>query len=243
MKELVFTGGNDQALTNSLLVAEKFGKRHDHTIRDIDNLKKDVPNFGGMFAESSYTDNYDRPQRMYIMTRDGFTLLAMGFTGAQAMKFKVEYINAFNRMEAKIKTGFQIPQTFAEALKLAANQAQAIEEQNKLIEANKPKVLFATAVEANPHSILVNELAKIINQNGVPMGEKRLYQWLRDNHYLCDKGEMHNQPTQKSMEMKLFEIKKKSITSPTGVFVATTTVVTPKGQIYFTNKFLNNVNR
>jgi|WetSurMetagenome_2_1015567.scaffolds.fasta_scaffold11204_9 anti-repressor protein len=239
MKDLVFTGENDQALTDSLLIAEKFGKNHQHVLRDIDSLKKDVSNFGQMFIEASYADTYGRPQRMYAINRDGFTLLAMGFTGAQAMKFKVEYINAFNRMEAKIKTGFQIPQTFAEALKLAAKQAQAIEERNKQIEADKPKVLFADAVSTSQKSCLIGELAKILKQNGIEIGERRLFQWMREHEYLCSHGERYNLPTQKSMELQLFEIKKTTITKPDGtVLVSTTPKVTGKGQIYFVNKFL-----
>ncbi len=89
------------------------------------------------------------------------------------------------------------------------------------------------------HSILVGELARIIKQNGVEIGQNRLFAWFRDNGYLCKKGEMYNQPTQKALGMGLFEIKKTVIQKPNGnSLVTTTTKVTGKGQIYFVNKFL-----
>lgn len=102
-----------------------------------------------------------------------------------------------------------------------------------------PGATFANAVKTSEHSILVGELARIIKQNGVEIGQNRLFAWLRDNGYLCKKGEMYNQPTQKAMGMGLFEIKKTVITKPNGdSLVTTTTKVTGKGQVYFVNKFL-----
>ena len=89
--------------------------------------------------------------------------------------------------------------------------------------------------------VLIGELAKIICQNGVQTGEKRLFQWMRDNGYLCQHGERYNQPTQKAMEMGLFEIKKTTIQKPNGdTLITNTTKVTGKGQVYFVNKFLHN---
>ncbi len=119
------------------------------------------------------------------------------------------------------------------------------EERRKRIEAqaqheeDRPKVLFATAVETSQKSILVGELSKILRQNGIDMGQNRLFAWLRLSGYLCSTGERYNQPTQHAMDMSLFEIKKTTITKPSGSILVTTTVkVTGKGQIYFVNKFL-----
>lgn len=107
-----------------------------------------------------------------------------------------------------------------------------------------PAANFARAVETSQHSILVFELARIINHNGVKIGQNRLFKWLRDEGYLCKKGEMYNQPTQKAMDRGLFEIKKTVITKPSGdSIVTTTTKVTGKGQIYFVNRFLHGVQR
>lgn len=102
-----------------------------------------------------------------------------------------------------------------------------------------PKVLFADAVTASESSILIGELAKILKQNGIEMGQNRLFDWLRKNGYLCNNGERYNHPTQYAMELGLFEIKKTSITQPDGTtFVTITPKVSPKGQVYFVNKFL-----
>lgn len=106
-----------QALTTSLKVAETFEKKHQHVLRDIDSLKKHVSNFGHMFEETSIKDSYGREQRAYFMNRDGFTLLAMGYTGKKALQFKLKYIEAFNKMEKTIREQ-ELPQTPEERLAL-----------------------------------------------------------------------------------------------------------------------------
>ena len=110
------------------------------------------------------------------------------------------------------------------------------------IEEDKPKVIFANAVAAAKTSILVGDLAKLIKQNGVDIGQRRLFAWLRENGYLIKrKGNDYNMPTQRSMEMKLFEIKETAVTHSDGhVTVNKTTKVTGKGQQYFINKFIGN---
>ena len=160
--------------------------------------------------------------------------------GKQARQYFIEAEKKFRAMQLG-GGGFQIPQSFSEALMLAAKQAEEIEKQQKQLKEQAPKVLFSDAVSTSTKSCLIRELAKLIKQNGVDTGENRLYAWLRNNGYLCKFGESYNQPTQKAMEMGLFEIKKTSITKPSGdILVTTTTKVTGKGQIYFVNKFLNN---
>ena len=114
-----------------------------------------------------------------------------------------------------------------------------VKKREEKIEQDKPKVLFADAVCTSKRSCLVAELAKILQQNGVNIGQNRLFKWLRNNGYLCQKGQYYNQPTQKAMELGLFEIKKTSINKPDGsVLVTSTTKVTGRGQVYFVNKFL-----
>lgn len=250
MKELVFKGESNQVLTNSLLVAEKFGKEHQHVLRDVRNLiNGGVSKIGDTpaFAEATYIHPQNGQEYpMFIMNRDGFTLLAMGFTGEKALQFKLEYINAFNKMEEAIKNGgFNVHKSFREALLLAAeqqevieNQQKQIEEKNAKIEADKPKVLFSEAVSASNKSILVRELAKLITQNGYQIWEKQLYERLRKAGYLCSVGESRNQPTQTYMNIGLFEIKKRVIMDGDEAKVYNTTVVTPKGVHYFINKFL-----
>ncbi|PGS49865.1 phage antirepressor, partial [Bacillus cereus] len=111
----------------------------------------------------------------------------------------------------------------------------------RTIEKQKPKVLFAEALEVSETSILVGELSKLMKQNGIPIGQNKLFEWLRENGYLCKKkGEMYNLPTEYSMDLKLFEIKKRTVNNPDGSLRTTRTPkVTGKGQVYFINKFLN----
>ena len=117
--------------------------------------------------------------------------------------------------------------------------ATQLKELQTKVEKDKPKVLFADAVAASHTSILIGDLAKLIRQNGVEVGQNRLFQWLRDNGYLCSTGERYNLPTQKSMELKLFEVKETTISNPDGsIRITRTTKVTGKGQAYFVNKFL-----
>jgi anti-repressor protein len=125
------------------------------------------------------------------------------------------------------------------ATNLKEEQRKRIEAEQK-IRSDAPKVLFADAVSTSRRSCLIAELAKILQQNGIKIGQNRLFDWLRKNGYLCQKGQYYNQPSQKSMELGLFEIKQTTINKPDGsVLVSTTTKVTGKGQIYFVDKFLN----
>jgi Prophage antirepressor len=129
-----------------------------------------------------------------------------------------------------------------ELLALAVLEAQkTIEEQTAQIEEMKPKAIFADAVATSHTSILIGDLAKILKQNGVETGQKRLFEWLRENGYLSKrKGTEWNSPTQKSMNLGLFEVKETTAMNPDGsVRLNKTTKVTGKGQQYFINKFLN----
>jgi len=123
-----------------------------------------------------------------------------------------------------------------QALKDERDKRKALEAQN---EEMKPKALFAEAVSASKSSILIGDLAKIIKQNGHDIGQKRLFEWLRDNGWLIkQKGNSWNMPTQRSMEMGLFEIKESTFQNPDGsVRITKTPKVTGKGQVFFVNKF------
>lgn len=92
-----------EVVTDSLHVAEVFGKKHFHVLRDVSGLEEDVTKFGEMFSESTEPDSYGRPRRIFYMNKDGFTLLVMGFTGKKALQFKLKYIEAFNAMEKQGK--------------------------------------------------------------------------------------------------------------------------------------------
>ena len=135
-------------------------------------------------------------------------------------------------------------QVFARALKMADREIERLKADKTVliedVERMRPKEIFADAVSVSHTTILIGELAKLIKQNGVDMGEKRLFAWLRENGYLIKrKGTDYNSPTQKSMELGLFTVKETSITHADGhVTVNKTTKVTGKGQQYFINKFI-----
>lgn len=140
----------------------------------------------------------------------------------------------------QVEKDFNSPEKImARALLMADKKVHKLEAQ---IEADKPKVLFADAVSASKASILVGDMAKLLKQNGLDFGQNRLFGWLRQNGYLISrKGASYNMPTQKSMELGLFEIKETAIPHSDGhVTINKTPKITGKGQVYFTKKFLGN---
>lgn len=153
--------------------------------------------------------------------------------GKQIRDYLIDLEKAWNTPE----------QIFARALKMADKTIESLKYDNAVLLADnrrmKPKEVFADAVATSKTSILVGELAKILKQNGADIGQNKLFAWMREKGYLIKrKGSDYNMPTQKSMEMGLFEIKETSITKPDGsTHISKTTKVTGKGQIYFTNKF------
>lgn len=135
-------------------------------------------------------------------------------------------------------------QVMARALKLADKTIEQLKTDNKAleqkIEQDKPKTIFADAVSTSHTSILIGDLAKLICQNGVQIGQKRLFEWLRQNNFLIKSGSSRNMPMQRYVEQGLFEIKESNMQNPDGsVRITRTTKVTGKGQVYFVNKFLS----
>lgn len=109
MNDIILSAQNGEPVASSRQIAESFEKNHRDVLRAIDSLKEDVRNFAQMFFETDTPDSYGRPQRTYLMTRDGFTLLAMGFTGKAALEWKLKYIAAFNAMEKELATKQLLP--------------------------------------------------------------------------------------------------------------------------------------
>lgn len=190
--------------------------------------KRDTPTFSGV------------QQMSYINEGDLYRLIMKSKLPA-AEKFESWVVDEV--LPAIRKTGnyqMQAPQG-KELLALAVLEAQkTIEAQTAEIERMKPKEIFADAVAASHTSILIGDLAKLLRQNGVETGQRRLFDWLRENGYLIKrKGSDWNMPTQRSMELGLFEVKESTVNNPDGsVRTNRTTKVTGKGQQYFINKFI-----
>ena len=189
---------------------------------DYTTVKKltEVPNNGGVQIRE--LDDY----QLTIDTAKQIAMLQRNEKGTQARKYFIQIENAWNSPE----------RVMARALEIAHKTIATLEVENKEM---KPKALFADAVAASNSNILIGDLAKLIKQNGHDIGQKRLFDWLRDNGYLIKYGSSRNMPTQLAMNLGLFKVKESTFSNPDGsVRITRTTKVTGKGQQYFINKFL-----
>lgn len=239
MSEIVLSTKSGEPVASSRQVAENFGKEHKDILESIRQiLAAENSATKSMFYETTF-ENRGKQYPMYLMNRDGFTLLAMGFTGKAALEWKLKYIAAFNEMEKKLAEQPQLTRSQLLATALIAAHEE-LEEKDKQIETMKPKALFADAVSASKKSILVGELAKLLSQNGINIGQNRLFDWMRKNGYLIKdpKRSDYNLPTQRSMEMGLFEIKETTIQHSDHISINRTPKIFGRGQVYFVNLFL-----
>ena len=187
----------------------------------------EVQNNGGVQIRElqDYSLSVDMAKHICLMSRTE--------KGKECRQYLIDLEKAWNTPE----------QVFARALKMADQTIAKLKDTNKSlaekIEADRPKTIFADAVSASHTSILIGDLAKLICQNGYQIGQKRLFQWMRDNGYLMVSGSSRNMPKQKYVEQGLFEIKESNVQNPDGsVRITRTTKVSGKGQLYFVNKFL-----
>lgn len=240
------------------------------TIRTIDKggepwfVGKDVANALGftnsrdaisthVFLEDRGVDSIDTPggnQKMTVINESGVYALVFGSRLTTAKKFK-HWVTSEIIPSIRKHGAYMTPETLEKVLlspdtliQLAQNLKAEQEKRMALevkMEEQKPKVLFAESVEAAKTSILIGELAKLLKQNGINIGQNRLFEWLRNNGYLIRRqGSDYNMPTQRAMEMGLFEIKETTITHSDGhIHVSKTPKVTGKGQVYFVNLFVS----
>lgn len=177
-----------------------------------------------------------RPAIDHLMTLSMAKELAMlqrTEKGKEARRYFIHIEEEWNTPERVMARALRFSERILSDTKALLADAQ------EQIERDRPKVLFADSVSASHTTILIGELAKIIKQNGVDMGQNRLFQWMRENGYLVSRqGSDYNMPTQRSMELGLFTIKETTITHADGhTSINKTTKVTGKGQVYFVEKF------
>ena len=183
------------------------------------------------FSEKSDKPFGGRPQVNHYVKLDmakEISMLQRTERGKQARRYFIQLEKFWNSPEMVTKRALEFQQKKIEVLQLEN-------------ESLKPKALFADAVDASKTSILIGDLAKLIKQNGIDIGQNRLFQWLRDNVYLiARKGESYNMPTQRSLDLGIAEIKERTHNNPDGsIRISRTPKITGKGQIYFVNKFLH----
>lgn len=224
---------NDQQLVSArdlykgLQLKKRFSAWVEQNFKDFDENS----DFTSVPGSTVVGNGAVKPIQDYALTIDmAKQLCMMSHTelGRKYRKYFIELERKWNDPQEVVKRGYAILQNENTKLKIELKEAQ-------------PKVIFADAVSVSDTPILVGELAKILHQNGISIGQNRLFKWLRSNGYLISrKGTSYNMPTQKSMELGLFKIKENAITHSDGhVTITKTPKVTGKGQVYFINKFLS----
>ena len=240
MTDIILSTQNGEPVASSRQIAENFGKEHKNVIQAVANLVAENSAAKSMFYETTF-ENRGKQYPMYLMNRDGFSLLVMGFTGKAALEWKLKYIQAFNEMEKKLAQRPQLSRSELMAQALIAAHDE-LEHKDRQIAELTPKGIFADAVSASKKSILVGELAKLLCQNGVQIGQNRLFVWMRERGFLIrdPKRSDYNMPTQRAVEHGLFEIKETTVVHSDGhTSINKTPKVTGKGQVYFVNQFMN----
>nr|DAX80021.1 MAG TPA: KilAC domain protein [Caudoviricetes sp.] len=236
-QEIKLEVADGQIWTTSLQIAEVFEKRHDNILAKIDELPQD--DFRALnFKETERKAKFgavERSERYYLISKDGFTLLAMSFNGERFYKFKTAYINAFNVMQAELSKRYAVPRSFTEALQLALDQAKQIEALEVQRLADMPKLIFAEAVEASATSALIGDFVKTLCDSEIRVGRNRVFKWLRDEKYLM----IDNLPYQKWVEAGYFEVIPQIIVTPKGNKERFTTRITAKGQVALSVKIIN----
>lgn len=206
-----------------------------------DALKKHVDEEDKLTRQ--FADSGQR-REMKIINESGLYSLILGSKLPEAKRFK-RWVTS-EVLPSLRRNGMYAMDELLDNPDLAINALQKLKEEREARrqlelqnEQMKPKALFAEAVETSSTSILIGDMAKLLRQNGVEVGQRRLFDWLRTNGWLMKSGESRNMPTQKAMEKGYFEIKERTISNPDGsVRITKTTKVTGKGQVWLTNEFM-----
>ncbi|MGG7048927.1 MULTISPECIES: Rha family transcriptional regulator [unclassified Campylobacter] len=229
-KPVSFETIDNKVFISSTQIAEVFEKQHKNVLQAIENLPNNEFHRLNFQPSSEVRKNgvFDKDTKCYKITRNGFTLLVMGFTGEKAYHWKVKFIEAFNLMEQTLKN--QAPTNMREALLLALHQQDKITELENQIKANEPKVFFADRVQASGTSVSISIFVKTLKLN-----PNKVFQWLRDEKYLFKRGKF-NIPHQKYIDNGYFELTPDVIIIPGGTMEVFTPKITAKGQMALSAK-------
>ena len=224
-----------ELVATSRQVAEDFRKEHNDTKKRIRELIRDMGEIShNYFILSKYKDSLNRSQEEYLLTRDGFSLLVMGFTGTKALEWKLKYIEAFNTMERKLKE-ISKPDSYMidDPIERAKRWIEEREQYNKIAAELEEQNSFVNKVSESNGSMLVREVAKLASKGNITIGEKALWNKLREWGYISRKS---TEPMQSAINAGWFEVIERVVDRDGKSFVYRTTKVTSKGQIHIIKK-------
>ena len=233
MNELVFKSSKGNPVTNSKVVAEIFGKNHQHVLRDIKELSCSDNFRQSNFGQSSYQNLQNKKQPMFIMTEDGFSFLVMGYTGEKAGEFKEKFIAAFNSMKSVLSAMSPVNLTKLQILEMAIESEKkviALEKENKIL---SPKADYADRVlESDNQLVDIGQASKLLK---LPFGRNSFFKRLRaDGVFFKNR----NEPKQEFIERGYFDVRKSSIErNEHPDFTVIKVLVSPKGLFWLSKKY------
>lgn len=233
MEELVFKSSKGNPVTNSLVVAEIFGKNHQHVLRDIKELSCSDNFRQSNFGQSSYQNLQNKKQPMFIMTEDGFSFLVMGYTGEKAGEFKEKFIAAFNSMKSVLSAMSPVNLTKLQILEMAIESEKkviALEKENKIL---SPKADYADRVLVSDNQLVdIGQASKLLK---LPFGRNSFFKRLREDGIFFKN---RNEPKQEFIERGYFDVRKSSIErNEHPDFTVIKVLVSPKGLFWLSKKY------
>ena len=234
MENLITKTEDGKLVVSSRRVADDFKKRHSDVIEKIQQLIKAEKSVMSMFIESSYKAGTGKNYKEYLLTRDGFSLLVMGFNGREALEWKLKYIEAFNAMERKLKE-ISKPDSYMidDPIERAKRWIEEREQYNKVAAELEEQNSFVNKISESNGSMLVREVAKLASKGNIIIGEKALWNKLREWGYISKKS---TEPMQSAINAGWFEVIERVVERDGKSFVYKTTKVTNKGQIHIIKK-------
>lgn len=236
MENLITKIEDGKLVVSSRRVAKDFEKRHADVIKAIEDKMKvnEILRSPKYFIESTYTDKSNRQSKEYLLTRDGFSFLVMGFTGAKADEWKVKYIEAFNTMERKLKE-ISKPDSYMidDPIERAKRWIEEREQYNKVVSELEEQNSFVNKISESNGSMLVREVAKLASKGNITIGEKALWNKLREWGYISKKS---TEAMQSAINAGWFEVIERVVERDGKSFIYRTTKVTGKGQVHIIKK-------
>ena len=236
MENLITKTEDGKLVVSSRRVADDFGRRHSDVIKAIEDKMKvnEILRSPKYFIESTYTDKSNRQSKEYLLTRDGFSFIVMGFNGKRADEWKLKYIEAFNVMERKLKE-ISKPDSYMidDPIERARRWIEEREQYNKVVSELEEQNSFVNKISESNGSMLVRELWKLASKGNITIGEKALWNKLREWGYISQKS---TEPMQSTINSGWFEVKERVVERDGKTFVYKTTKVTNKGQIHIIKK-------